>query len=87
MRLSLLVAILVLVGGARAAAAQSADRTTSRCSFRSGTTCWTIWGYRVTAERKKPQSLDTLPVFAGTPSRRAAKAILRTAPISSSLTR
>src|SRR5918992_4618469 len=71
MRFLLLVAVLVLVVAAGPVAAQSPDRAPSRCSFRSATTCWTIWGPRATpqsSERldqpEKDQPRDTLPAFA-----------------------
>jgi hypothetical protein len=74
------LAVLVFLAAASPVTAQSVDPKPSQCSFRSATTCWTVWGYRPRPSRsarpERPmerQSRDTLPVFAGTTARSPVK--------------
>jgi len=69
--------VILLVAAASPVAAQSGDE--KQCSFRSGTTCWTIWGRRAAplssrpTEQPKSQPRDTLPVLAEGTSRRPVR--------------
>jgi len=78
MRPASLVAFLTFVA-VQPAPAQSLDDSRalsrqSRCSFRSATTCWTVWGPRAKPVRALPKApeerpaRDTVPLLARRPT-------------------